>query len=149
MAKVRAATAADMPAMVSLGEIMHAEGRYRAVGFDRGKVAQMLALAMQEGIVLVAESGGELVGGVALLIVPYWFSATERMASDLALFVAPGARGGAAAVKLVSTATDAAIRAGAREVVFSSSVGIDPERFGQFMTHMGFVQQGGVYSMEA
>lgn len=148
MAKVRAATAADMPAIVSLGEVMHAEGRYRAVSFDRGRVAQTLAFAMREGIVIVAEAGGEIVGGVALLLVPYWFS-TERMATDLALFVAPGARGGAAAVKLVSTATDAAIRAGAREVVFSSSVGIDPERFGQFMTHLGFVQQGGVYSMEA
>lgn len=148
MAKVRAATAADMPAIVSLGEVMHAEGRYRAVSFDRGRVAETLAFAMREGIVIVAESGGEVVGGVALLLVPYWFS-TERMATDLALFVAPGARGGAAAVKLVSTATDAAIRAGAREVVFSSSVGIDPERFGQFMTHLGFVQQGGVYSMEA
>ncbi|MCU0950798.1 MAG: GNAT family N-acetyltransferase [Burkholderiaceae bacterium] len=145
---MRAATAADLPAMVALGEVMHAEGRYRTVSFDRGRVADALAFAMREGIVIVAESGGELVGGVALLIVPYFFSA-ERMATDLALFVAPGARGGAAAVKLVSTATDAAVRAGAREVVFSSSVGIDPERFGHFMTHLGFIQQGGVYSMEA
>lgn len=148
MAKVRAATAADIPAMVALGELMHAEGRYRSVPFDPGRVAGAMALALREGVVMLAESGGELVGGVALLIVPYWFS-SERMATDLALFVAPGARGGAAAVKLVSTATDAAIRAGAREVVFSSSVGIDPERFGRFMTHLGFAQQGGVYSMEA
>lgn len=148
MAKVRAATPVDIPALVALGLQMHGEGRYRDVPFEPGRVAEALGAAMRLGIVLVAERQGEIVGGVALIVTPYFFS-SQLVASDLALFVSTGARGGPAAIKLVQTATDAAMRMGCREVVFSSSVGVNPERFGKFMTHLGFTQRGGVYSMGA
>lgn len=144
---IRPAAPADIPAIVALGERMHAEApNFQGWAFDREKVAALVAgLINGGGCALVAELDGELCGGVLGMCTEHWFS-RERVASDLALFVAPGRRGGSLAVRLVMGFKAWALAMGAREVHMGVSTGVHPEATARLFEACGLRHTGLTFS---
>lgn len=142
---VRDATLDDIPAMVALGAIMHAESRYSFMAYDGEKVAITLKTLMQTGgFVRVHVKDGEIDGGMVGYMGNPWFSG-ERVASELALFVVPGKRGGMAAWYLLSEFVAWAEQQGAREITLAITTGVKVEETGRMYQRLGFEQVGGVF----
>lgn len=122
---IRPATIDDIPRIVELGAMLHAESdEYRDIGYDRGKVAETMAGLMQEsGVIFLYVSGGEIIGGLAGALTEFWFS-REKIAGDYSLFVHPDHRHGMIAVKLVLAFHAWAKMLGARQVKMGVTTGI-------------------------
>lgn len=141
---IRRATPADIPDLLALGRKMHAESWYAYLPYDDEKIAATLEHAMNGGFLAVYEVDGELAGGMAGVCSEFWFC-RELLAHDLALFVAPGRRGGMAAARLVQSFIVWARNAGAQEVSLAVSTGVRVQETGDLFTAMGLHHVGGVY----
>jgi L-amino acid N-acyltransferase YncA len=141
---VRDATLEDIPAMIRIGEIMHAESRYSFMTYDGEKVAFTLKTLIGTGFVRVHEHNGEIDGGMVGYMGEPWFS-NERVASELALFIVPGKRGGMAAWYLLSEFVAWCDQQGAREITLAITTGVKVEETGKLYQRLGFEQVGGVF----
>lgn len=138
MTDIRRGTAADIPRMVELGQRMHAESpRFSPYRFDPERLEASLRglMEMPLGLVLVALHDGEIVGGM-LAIAADHYACEMRQASDLALFVDPDRRGGAAAVRLINAYREWAREIGA-EASICPSTGIEQDRAGRLLHALG------------
>lgn len=131
--------------MLELGRSMHSEAQnYRGVSYNEEKVAAMIKGLMDgDGVVFLYESGGAVLGGIAGQISEFWFS-TERIASDLALFVCPESRSGMIAVKLVLAFQNWARLMGAQYVQMGITTG-EESRSGKLYLSLGFEPSGSIY----
>lgn len=141
---VRDATLDDIPAMVALGAIMHAESRYSFMAYDGEKVAATLRSLISGGFARVHERDGEIDGGMVGYMSEAWFS-RAKVAAELALFVTPGKRGGMAAWYLLSEFSAWAENQGAQEITLAITTGVKVEETGRMYQRLGFEQVGGVF----
>ena len=141
---VRDATLADIPAMVALGQLMHAESRYSFMAYDGEKVAITLKTLIGTGFVRVHERDGEIDGGMVGYMSEAWFS-RAKVAAELALFMTPGKRGGMAAWYLLSEFSAGAENQGAQEITLAITTGVKVEETGRMYQRLGFEQVGGVF----
>jgi GNAT superfamily N-acetyltransferase len=141
---VRDATLDDIPAMVALGAIMHAESRYNFMAYDGEKVAATLRSLIGVGFARVHERDGEIDGGMVGYMSEAWFS-RAKVAAELALFVTPGKRGGMAAWYLLSEFSAWAENQGAQEITLAITTGVKVEETGRMYQRLGFEQVGGVF----
>lgn len=144
---IRLATLQDIPRLVELGALMHAESRYARLSFSREKVAAILQAVIERGAVFVAERDGEIIGGFAGVVEPHWFS-TDLIATDLALFVEPGKRGGFAAAHLVDAFLDWAAQRGAVMTDILINTGIRTEDTARLFDRLGGKAAGLIYTWE-
>lgn len=97
----RQATEADIPYLIMLAYVMHAESSFSSVPFDAEALAlSIIQLLDDRQFVMLAETDGQIVGVMLGVAVPFVFS-HAMMAQDVALFVHPEARGRLISVKLV------------------------------------------------
>jgi len=141
---VRDATLDDIPAMVALGAIMHAESRYNFMAYDGEKVSATLRSLIGVGFARVHERDGEIDGGMVGYMSEAWFS-RAKVAAELALFVTPGKRGGMAAWYLLSEFSAWAENQGAQEITLAITTGVKVEETGRMYQRLGFEQVGGVF----
>ena len=104
---IRPATLADLPALLALGERMHAESRYARLRFSAARLEQTLRAVLEAplGFLRVVEIDGVVAGGMAAMACPHWAS-EDLVSTDLALFIAPDHRGGRTAALLVKRYRD-------------------------------------------
>jgi len=141
----------DVEAVLELGSAMHAESVYAGCEFDLVKLAQLADVILRgapigapEGLAcFVAESDhpdhhGQLVGMFVATCQPMWFG-NDRIAGDLAFYVTPARRGGAAALLLVKQ-FEAWARgpAEARWLAPGISTRVDVERTREFFHRLGY-----------
>ena len=89
----RAATPADIPALVALGVQFLTTSEYAAhCPPDAGAITTMLETLIPRGSVFVAEMDGAVVGMLGLLLHPHLYSGL-LVADELFWFVDPAARG--------------------------------------------------------
>lgn len=146
---VRPATVDDVPQLVTLGEQMHAESpRFSRMTFDAEKLAAFLASAVNAPhmLVLVAERGGEVVGGFVGLVVEHWFS-RDLMATDLALFVDQRKRGGIVASRMVRDYLDWADEKGAKLVQIGITTGVQQLQTERLYEALGLSRCGSIYEV--
>lgn len=122
---IRTATIEDIPRIVELGRMLHAESaEYRDISYDQDKVAETMIDAIERrGVVFVYERDGAIIGGVAGVITEYWFS-REKIAGDYSVFVEPAHRNGLITVRLILAFKAWARRLGARQVKMGVTTGI-------------------------
>ncbi|CAJ0800794.1 hypothetical protein LMG18090_04047 [Ralstonia mannitolilytica] len=126
---IRVATQADVPRILDLGEEMHAESpRWSRLSFSRERAGETLhtLLTSDDGVVYVAERGGEIIGGIAGAIGPHW-SSDDRLAREVSLFITKEARGSLAASRLIVALQAWAKLRGAIWTDVGTSTGLDPE----------------------
>lgn len=141
---IRRATLADLPDILALGQKMHAESWYAYLPYDEDKIRATLELVLRDGFLAVYEVDGVLAGGMAGILCEFWFC-REQMATDLALFIEPGRRGGIAAARLVQAFIVWARQAGAQEVSLAVSTGVRVRETGELFEAMHLRHVGGVY----
>lgn len=143
---IRKATHADLPRLLELGAMMHAESRFRVLRWNADKMGGLLSdlIHGEHGCVLVSEKGGVIVGGFVGVLLPHWCS-DDRVANDLALFVDPEHRGGTSAARLVRAFVKWARENGAAMVTAGVSTGIHAEQTGKLFEALGGVCVGGLY----
>lgn len=122
---VRLATAEDLRAVIGLSERAHGEApHYRRSRFVREKIEQLGegAVGGNPGLVLlVAERGGEIVGYLFGVVSEHYFS-DALYAASISLYVAPEARGGRAAFRLLQRFEAEARARGAGQIQLGASV---------------------------
>lgn len=142
---IRPATLTDIPALVVLGRLMHDESpRFCVLPYSPDKVRDMLRVLINEpfGFAWVAEDAdGGIVGGMIAALMPHWCSEAV-VASDLALFVAPSARGTLAPVRLLNTYRSWAKAQGAVMCQFGVTTGVQTEATAALVERIGFKRCG-------
>lgn len=136
MKPIRPATLQDIPRLVALGAVMHAESRYARMRYNSAKLEQMLRLVLERGFLMIAEREGEVIGGFAGVCEPHWFS-DDLIATDLGLFVEPGKRGGLAAYWLVDAFLTWANERGASIIDILVNTGVRTEQTTELLKRLG------------
>lgn len=147
METLRTATIADIPRLVELGRMMHFESRYAVFDFDPATVAVTLREAIAQGLTFLVEQDGDLVGGFVGVITTHFFG-RDRIAYDVATYVAPAHRG-RLGVRMIREYVRRAKAAGVVDIHLGTSSGIQPERMERLCARLGFTRIGGLYAIGA
>lgn len=94
---IRNATLDDIPVIAALGELFHAEAGWGdIVPYSREDTAKTLAFMVNDdnGILLVAERDGEIVGMCGGLAHPVYFNHAHKSGQELFWWMKPGLRDG-------------------------------------------------------
>lgn len=141
---IRAAVIEDIPRLVELGRMMHAESRYARLDYATQKVEALLHRLMADGFLVVAQQGERIVGGFAGMISEHWFS-HELVAADLALFIEPDARGGMTAPRLVKAFVGWARGKGAAIIQCGITTGVHVEETERLYQAIGGTECGKLF----
>lgn len=145
MTSIRPAVREDMPAILALGALMHAESRYAPVPFSSIKVAATFAALIEgQGCVFVAERDGEIIGGIAGFLGPVWFGIDQTL-MELTLFLKPGTRGGKAAAMLIKAFVAFGKSKGCTLIQSGVVSGVEQERTEKLYQRLGGRLHGSLY----
>lgn len=91
---IRPALREDVPQLLELGRHFYASSGCAAHGlrFDEGALADTCAQLATEGVLLVAERDGELIGAVGALAYPWYLDRSQTIAQEIWWWVEPHAR---------------------------------------------------------
>lgn len=145
---MRDATHHDIPRMVELGAVMHAESRFAPLRYLPEKVAGFLGHLIDNpnAFVRVVEARGEVVGGLVAMAVQHWFS-DAWLSQDIAMFLHPDHRGGMTAARLIRAYQEWAHGRGIVDCEMGVNTGVKMGETGLLMQRMGFAPVGALYSM--
>jgi GNAT superfamily N-acetyltransferase len=141
---IRAATIDDIPVLLVLGELMHAESpRFSRLRFSPERLAGTLShlIGNPDGFLWVACRDGRVVGGLAASAWQHWAS-TDLIASDLALFIEPASRGSLAPVRLVKRYREWAVERGAVIRQMGVTTGVHTETTALLLEQLGMKRCG-------
>lgn len=138
---IRNATHDDIPTMIALGETMHAESRYGRFPWNSDKVASLIAelIDSDEGIALVYEQGGQMIGGFIGTVFEHY--AVDSLCSvDYALYVSNDRRGAMIGAQLLGEYVRIAKAAGVPDDLLECGVstGVAMDRTRALFEHCGF-----------
>lgn len=141
----------ELPLVVEMGRMMHAEGEFKFVPFDEDWSYFQARDALEKyhdgeaKIIAIAEHSDKTICGFLIgALAPYIFS-PARYASDLAVFVVPEKRGTSAAVRMIKAFEDWAKMHNAVEFSFGVSTGVQIEKTHAFYNKLGYTHVGGVF----
>ena len=146
---IRFARLDDVPALVALGERMHALTRFRSLDFEPAKVAQALTDVIGKGghtyVFLVATgAGGKLVGGLLGVLEQHIFS-DQLTASVVHFDVLPEARMGGHGVRLLKAFETWCANRKVVEIAFGINSGEQLDTLARFAERMGYSKTGENY----
>lgn len=141
---IRNATIEDVPALISLGRLLHEESEYRDLPYDVEKITGVAHRLLEDGFLRVYEKDGELLGGMSAVITEFWFS-HEKVAADVAVFVKPDRRGGIVAAALVRQFIEWAEERGVARQRLSITTGINEEQTAELYENLGFRKCGQIH----
>jgi len=145
---IRPATLEDIDTIVKIGKVMHQESMYSDLPFDEVKVRNLMAgLIDGNGVVFVAERGGNIIGGFAGAVAEFWFN-TAIHAFDFGLFILPEHRGGSAAIRLLAAFEHWAKEMGAMWCDIGITTGVHTEQTSRLYTKLGYNQSGVLFRKE-
>lgn len=140
---IRPANLYDIPALLDLGERMHAESpRFSRLTFSRARLHDTLRMLIDNplGFVWVAEEE-QLIGGMVAMASPHWAS-TDLIATDLALFIEPSRRGSLAPVRLINRYRWWGREIGAVITQVGCTTGVETEKTAQLFERLGLTRCG-------
>jgi GNAT superfamily N-acetyltransferase len=139
---IRQATLDNIPRLIELGRVMHAESaRFAALSFDAVKLEQTLEAAIKNHFAMVSEVDGVVVGGLLAVVSPHWFS-QDLYTCDIALFIDPQYRGGVTAVRLLKAYAAWAKDVGSKMTLFGIMTGVNTEQTVKLCQALGWRQAG-------
>lgn len=129
----------DIPEVLALGKLMHEEGAFRDLTFNQRKVLSVLNLCVlqDDRLCLLVEIEGEIVGLFIAVIAEDWFSA-DRVAKEIAIYLAPSHRRGGLASSLIKEYLAWAKEQGVETASIGSSSDIDNAGIRRLFENEGF-----------
>lgn len=79
---IRKATESDIPAIVAIGERFTTYHPYNAE-FDPQAAGTFVATLLRDGIVFVADEGGQVVGTLVGMLTPLWYAPATMLATEI------------------------------------------------------------------
>lgn len=145
---IRNATLEDMPDLLRLGQEFHSEFHFSRFNYDPEKIRELVTtlIAVDAGIMLVAEEDYEIHGAFAGALSPMWFG-NDLVATDYALFLSPEHRGNFTAPQLVKEYVKQAKEKGAKQIFIGTSTGYESEKLAKFFERMGGTRRGYIYEL--
>ncbi|MGB8338661.1 MAG: hypothetical protein WCD07_03155 [Burkholderiales bacterium] len=147
---VRFANLADIPGIVELGKAIHAESRYRTLGYDPVKLNRMFSgiISSPKGThcCFVAEHQGQI-SGVMIGCVEECFFSNDRVANSILIYVDPKRRGGSTALKFIHAFRNWAVNRNAVELSLGVASGVTIDRTDRFLKRLGMQMVGGNYTL--
>ena len=146
---IRSATRQDIPALLAHGLAMHSESRYRILPWDNDKVAGLIdwLIDSPDGLAVVAENDGRIVGGMLGSVDAHYFS-QSMIAQEYAVFIEPGLRGSLMGVLLYKHYTDWAQSRGAVLIQVGVTAGIANDKVGAMLRTLGYGEVGQLYEFK-
>jgi len=158
---IRAASASDIPAIISMGRLMHAESpRYRGMDFDPERVRALAEHCIGDGTVVVAEAdvtGLDDMGrdatsrekvGMAAISPCFRFFNNDTYYADLIVYLLPDYRRGRLAAALVEAVEAIAGRNGGGELVLGVTTGVANEQVARLYERLGYHRVGVVMAKD-
>lgn len=139
---IRAATLADVPTCVAMGQRFRRETAYREIlaeNPDQMRANGLLLLESPEGIFFVADHVGTLTGMIGLLVAPHPLSG-ERVAMELFWWSEDG-RDGVRLLRAAETVARALGAVGIMMIAPSDRVGMFYERFGYRLIERSYMKR--------
>lgn len=146
MANIRPALREELPAIIALGRLMHAESWQRFEPYAPDRLHGTLTDILNHGFLWVHEIGGEIDGAMAGFVAECWY-ADVKIAGELGIYVRPSANGGIAAMRLIKQFIAWATERGAAEITLGITTGINIAETGRIYERLGFEHVGGNYKM--
>lgn len=140
---------ADLEQVVDLAEIMHAEGRYSKVNFNKVKLLNNFTIALANYILVgfVDEREGKIVGVIVGMVDTYFFG-DDYVLSDYGLFVLPKYRKSKSGSRLLEAFINAGEQIGVKEICFATSNMEDPNALDLLCKKVGLNKIGSVYKKD-
>lgn len=135
---IRAAGVTDAPSILAMGARFFASTHYTDfAGYDEDSALALIEAMTESGVLLVAESGGVLVGCVGLMVVPFLFDQTKTIAAEVLWYVTPEAQGSGLGKALLA-AVEPACRGKGCVAVQMIHLESSPPQAGALYERMGF-----------
>lgn len=146
---IRKATLDDLPDMLRLGAMMHAESRYASMKFDPAVLAETIAqlIASPYGFAWVAIRESQTVGVMLAGVGAQWFS-RELTTFEYGVYVEPEHRGSMLGIRLIKSYKEWALSVGAKIVQGGVTANIEDGNAGKIYERIGFDKIGSLYAME-
>lgn len=146
---IRNATHDDIGRLVTLGKEMHAESRFSRLPLDVDKVRALFAHLIEspDGLLIVSEKDGEVIGGFAGYVAEHYFART-KVAADFGLFISPADRGGMTAPRLLKAYAKWAKERGAVMIQAGITTGTHVDETTRLYQALGFRQVGTLFELE-
>lgn len=139
----------DVPAIVALARVMHAEAPfYQDLIYDEQKVEALCGLCLDEDawFCLVAqEEEGSIIGFLAAVATPTLFG-PDLTVEDLAFYVLPDWRGTTAAVRMLRMLESWSTAIGAKRIRMGITTGTNPGQTARFLNRFDYVETGWLYT---
>lgn len=142
--RIRPFERSDFDALIALARKMWSESTYRNLNLDDGKLRKLGERMVTDPDMfgfLAEEESGERIGFFIGFIAEHYFG-TDKVASDLALFVDPGRRGGMAAIRLMNAFEQWAVSKGAKEICLGITTGVNEEITQKLYARLGYERSG-------
>ena len=91
---IRRAGVTDAPSILAMGARFFASTHYTSfASYDEDSALALIEAMTESGVLLVAEHEGVLVGCVGLMVVPFLFDQSKKVAAEVLWYVTPEAQG--------------------------------------------------------
>lgn len=147
MATIRKATLDDVDEIVSMSAEFYPTTHYADFAdMDEDSVSGLVSGLIERDVFLVAEDAGKLVGMVALVIAPFMFNQSIKVAAELVWWVSPSHRGTSVANRLLSEIEPACKERGASRIQMVHMPNSPPqaaalyERAGYFRSEISYTK---------
>jgi GNAT superfamily N-acetyltransferase len=135
---IRIAAEADIPRIIEMGRKFWALTDYRSVEYDAGSIEHWSKLMIDQGLLLVAEVDGEVVGSVGALSAPLLGNVKYRVASELFWWLEPEHRTVGLGAALLIGIEGAAKAQGVKFFNMIALNAVEPERAAQVYLERGY-----------
>lgn len=136
--RIRRATEADADRCVAMGGHFYATAYYaETIPYDPASGRVIFDYLLTQGILLVAEAEGAIVGMVGLVVAPFIFNTAHRSAHEVMWWVEPGRRASGAGLALLRAIEPAAREAGV-VMIQMMNLASSPEHTSKIYERLGF-----------
>lgn len=145
---IRKATGKDIPELLEMASAMHAESpRYRSKTYHAPLMEQFFNVLLEgeDYCVFVSENDGQITAFFKGSVSTFFFSMTDKYASDLGFYVKPEFRGGGAAVKLIAAYEEWARKKGVLDEDIMIGVSSENTNLCGFLGKLSYNQTGELY----
>jgi GNAT superfamily N-acetyltransferase len=143
---IRQANGSDFDALLEMGEQFYNQTHYSDFcAYDFGSAAVLFDIMLRDGVFLVAEQDGDVIGMVGLVVVPFMFNPSKRSAHEVVWYVDPSARAARAGPALMA-AVEPACRALNVDVIHMLHLSSSPSGAARMYERLGLKRTETTYS---